>query len=788
MRKTTILVWILAISLIGGFVSADNWITYNPDANVQWVLNEWYPTEQDFVAWTITITDWTKAITILDRNLWATMTWGWTGVDVWSYGFYYQWWNNYGFPSDTSATISLSSTKVDASDYWPDNPYSSDTFVKRPPNYNNRTSDWSSVRNDNLRWWTWDDDTNWWGLISDNPITGRQWPCPEWYHVPSVWEIDELVVMWYNQKYNDDLPQWSLIDSDTLQGDDINVALDFSKDILMPFASIYWWDEWEIEPYYYNIAGQFWSSTPYSRMWFTLSLTLRNGKSGLIKNAAYFADDNYRSTAMSVRCFKDENETTSKTLTLNIMSGENIISTWINFSDETPTSGQVLDAINWLSTEVELATGYHFQWYTDDAWVETAFDLDSAIASWTITSSLALTWKVEPNKYTISFLDEEGVEIMSGEFTYDQETTLPANIITKQWYTFKWWKDEQWNIYTDWATIKNLTTENGITLKFTPIREKNPQHSVGGGWWSHGSSTVKPDPEIQEDAQNSWNETWHGSAELENWYTKEMNDAYKFAYKNWITTMDSIEKADMFWWLTRIAMAKMLAYYAINVLWMKPDETRINEFNDVSDTLSSQYDNWVKLAYQLWIMWINMPNNKFRPFDLVTRAEFGTALSRMLYKLADGDRIYYSTHLKKLKEEKIITNNDPYMKELRWYVMIMLMRSAMTGYEFDDFLEWELYNEELHQAPQQEVESYFTEAYKMWKIYYKIGDLQRLLGYLWFYNWDINNTYDKNTVNAVYDFQIAMWILDSDDTKNPARWYLWPETRDLLNQKWAEFK
>jgi hypothetical protein len=306
---------------------------------------------------------------------------------------------------------------------------------------------------------------------------------------------------------------------------------------------------------------------------------------------------------------------------------------------------------------------------------------------------------------------------------------------------------------------------------------------VGGGWWSHGSSIVKPDPEIQENIQNSWNETWHGSAELENWYTKEMNDAYHFAYQNGITTMDSIEKANMWWGLTRIAMAKMLAYYAINVLWMKPDETRINKFSDVSDELSSQYDNWVNLSYQLWIMWINMMHNMFRPFDLVTRAEFWTALSRMLYWIADGEKLYYSTHLKKLTEEKIITNNNPNMKELRWYVMIMLMRSAMTGY-----IEWELYNEESHEAPQQEVENYFTEAYKMWKIYYRIWDLQRLLQYLWFYNWDINNTYDKNTVNAVYDFQIYMWILDSEDTKNPARWYLWPETRDALNQKWSEFK
>ena len=73
-------------------------------------------------------------------------------------------------------------------------------------------------------------------------------------------------------------------------------------------------------------------------------------------------------------------------------------------------------------------------------------------------------------------------------------------------------------------------------------------------------------------------------------------------------------------------------------------------------------------------MWINI--DKFRPDDLVTRAEFGTALSRMLYATADWEKAYYETHLAKLLEEKIITVDTPDLQELRGYVMIMLMRSA----------------------------------------------------------------------------------------------------------------
>jgi hypothetical protein len=50
-----------------------------------------------------------------------------------------------------------------------------------------------------------------------------------------------------------------------------------------------------------------------------------------------------------------------------------------------------------------------------------------------------------------------------------------------------------------------------------------------------------------------------------------------------------------------------------------------------------------------------MPNNKFRPNDEVSRAEFATALSRMLYNTSDGEYRstpkYYIHHMEKLVKE-----------------------------------------------------------------------------------------------------------------------------------------
>ena len=49
-------------------------------------------------------------------------------------------------------------------------------------------------------------------------------------------------------------------------------------------------------------------------------------------------------------------------------------------------------------------------------------------------------------------------------------------------------------------------------------------------------------------------------------------------------------------------MAKMLSYYAINVLGKTPDTSKNVKFDDVSAKLNAQYNNAVVLAYQLGIM------------------------------------------------------------------------------------------------------------------------------------------------------------------------------------------
>ena len=227
------------------------------------------------------------------------------------------------------------------------------------------------------------------------------------------------------------------------------------------------------------------------------------------------------------------------------------------------------------------------------------------------------------------------------------------------------WKDNWYWIRTEWESIRcfknketSKSTNQGIINK-EDTKEDIKQNDI--------PTSIEPN-------YNNWNP----SETLNNWYTKEMNDAYEYAHNNGITTTSNIEKAKMNSPLTRIAMAKMLSYYAINVLNQKPNTSKTITFNDITEKQNSDYNNAVTLAYQLWIMWQNMKNNNFRPNDEVTRAEFATALSRMLYNTEDGKwKIkFYEPHITKLYNEWVLNNTNPQLKEKRWYVMLMLMRSV----------------------------------------------------------------------------------------------------------------
>ena len=138
-----------------------------------------------------------------------------------------------------------------------------------------------------------------------------------------------------------------------------------------------------------------------------------------------------------------------------------------------------------------------------------------------------------------------------------------------------------------------------------------------------------------------------------------MNDAYTFAYGRSITTMSDCIKANMTGVLLRRDAAKMISNYAINALGKQPDESRECTFDDMING-DEEYKKYAKLACQLGVMGINnvtnQVNTNFNPDEAVTKAQFATILSRLLYgSLYNGDdENRYVKHVDKLHEEGVI--------------------------------------------------------------------------------------------------------------------------------------
>ena len=495
---------------------------------------------------------------------------------------------------------------------------------------------WTKNNSDiNLRWWSGDNNSNyrWYYNVTEDNIKDRQWPCPAWYHVPGEWEYI------YLEFYRSKVYTW----------EDPYKLSKFYSDFKIPFAGRRNTNNNQIANQ--GIYTYLWTSSPVSASAWQSIRPFWNSESLYINNM------DYRANGLSVRCFYDS----------YLFPKYKIL-----FYDwDSEYTSWVVKRSNSRSWEVPTITkdGYKFEWWFEDEDSE-PFDFEKPIYRDVINWTIIL--------YAITFTDEsqENEDIV---YTWEYQSIVDIQYPnwTIEWYIISWSDD-----------IPEIMPLNWMIIKANWIKE--PRQS---GWWD-GSKVNKPDNDSLHNSaekqgwveENSYIEPQSDEQEIKNIsnntieqqkYSEEFQQAYEFAYKNWITTMDSIDKADIEGILTRIAMAKMLSQYAINVIWKKPENITVPKFDDITEELNNDYGWAVTQAYQLWIMWINMPNNKFRPYDLVPRSEFVTALSRLLYKTEDGEP-YYKPHLDKLIKEWIIMNDDYNMEELRWYVMIMLNRSILT--------------------------------------------------------------------------------------------------------------
>jgi hypothetical protein len=135
--------------------------------------------------------------------------------------------------------------------------------------------------------------------------------------------------------------------------------------------------------------------------------------------------------------------------------------------------------------------------------------------------------------------------------------------------------------------------------------------------------------------------------------------------------------------ITRSELAKMMVEFMSWTLQREPIITWEAKYKDVNAKKLWDLAWYIELAYQYQIMWINAdwtPIEDFNPNKNVTRAEFATVLSRVLYGSTYNQswKNYYEKHIEALEKANILSSTNPDLVEARWRIMTMLYNAQNT--------------------------------------------------------------------------------------------------------------
>ena len=169
---------------------------------------------------------------------------------------------------------------------------------------------------------------------------------------------------------------------------------------------------------------------------------------------------------------------------------------------------------------------------------------------------------------------------------------------------------------------------------------------------------------------------------IEKEYTEEEMNIYQWAKDKKITTMNTIDESRFSEPLTRAELAKVMSVFAKEVLWKEDVIETTGIFLDVDDSLWDLKD-YIQQAYRLQIMWTwaEGETDYFLPNAYVTRAEFATVLSRLIFwdRFNQEWENWYAQHLYILKKSKLLDNKNPQDQELKSDVLSILYKLQWLG-------------------------------------------------------------------------------------------------------------
>jgi hypothetical protein len=244
----------------------------------------------DIIIWNYTIAACNVWATTAWVHTWCTVAWNdninllTTNVNcgpeyVW---YHFQWWRNKWFSMLTAVTSPRQSTKIDWT-VWLNAISDAYQFVRSSllTSYT-----WASTDIDNNWWWKSDNTTAIWNNKN------RQWPCKNWYHVPSTAEWRWLVAEWFASKWvttcNDSGNPYFCIWT-------WDATLDnFQSDLKLPLAGARDWSNGNLN--FQGSFGYYWSSSPSGIYAWSLDFNPSN---------IYPANNAYHADGFSIRCFKN---------------------------------------------------------------------------------------------------------------------------------------------------------------------------------------------------------------------------------------------------------------------------------------------------------------------------------------------------------------------------------------------------------------------------------------------------------------------------------------------------
>ena len=419
--------------------------------------------------------------------------------------------------------------------------------------------------------------------------------------------------------------------------------------------------------------------------------------------------------------------------TVNLLWNISLDTWWMSgyYYELSDNSGMNTILTTWI-VYTTWASIYLFSWITYYRRVK-AFDMLGQNSNFSETWSFVLLRDSRPESFT--FIAISSAELNT-QYTSNQIVLTWINtgsIITITWWTYQinntWdFVSISWIVYS-WDTIKSKLTSSssyssaitttlnigGTVWTYTVTTKAAPSGWWGGWWWGWWGWPTTPTCITTQlictwwiytikawvscewgDANKSCNvSTWNilsgkvlsGTIPKYTiftsnnwWFSAELVQAYNYAHEIGITTTTTIQQANMTGTLIRKHLAKMISNFAIKQMSRVPNTWMKCNFTDM-DTENTEMKFYSKLACQLGLMGLDANGTQvstFSPNDEVTRAQFGTVLSRTLRgNQYNGGEPFYSNHLDALQKAEIMKHIDaPENKELRWYVMLMLMRSV----------------------------------------------------------------------------------------------------------------